>query len=133
MEYALIFGFQASNYEAEYEAVITGFNLTHYVEADKLEVSSDSQLVVRQIEDSYEAKGEKMILYLGKVKELLKKFVRVQIRHVPREKKFQADALAKLEIASQEDLGRLVPVEHLSKPSVSVNEEEVSLVATELS
>ena len=66
-EYALRFSFQATNNEAEYEAVIVGLNLTHYMEADQLEVSSDSQLVVKQIEDSYEARGEKMILHLKKV------------------------------------------------------------------
>ena len=42
MEYALGFGFQASNNEAEYEVVIVGLNLAHYMEADQLEVSSDS-------------------------------------------------------------------------------------------
>ena len=73
-EYVLKFGFQASNNEAEYEAVIAGLNLAHFMEADQLEVSSDSQLVVKQIEDSYEARGEKMILYLKEVRELLKKF-----------------------------------------------------------
>ena len=55
MEYALRFGFQASNNEAEYEAVIARLNLTCSIEADQLEVCSDSQLVVKQIEDSYEA------------------------------------------------------------------------------
>ena len=84
MEDALKFGFQASNNEAEYEAVIAGLNLAHSMEADQLEVSSDSQLVVKQIEDSYKARGEKMILYLKKVRELLKKFIRVQVKHVPR-------------------------------------------------
>ena len=77
VEYALKFGFQASNNEAEFEAVIDGINLAHYMEVDQLEVSSDSQLVVKQIEDSYEAIGEKMILYLKKVRELLKKFIQV--------------------------------------------------------
>ena len=67
MEYALRFGFQATNNEAEYEAVIAGLNLAHSMEDDQMEVSSDSQLVVKQIEDSYEAKCEKMILYLKKV------------------------------------------------------------------
>ena len=67
MEYALRFDFQVSNNKAEYEAIIAGLNLAHSMEADQLEVSSDSQLVVKQIEDSYEAKGEKMILYLKKV------------------------------------------------------------------
>ena len=32
--YALRFRFQASNNKAEYEAVITGLNLAHYMEAD---------------------------------------------------------------------------------------------------
>ena len=54
------------------------------MKADQLEVCNDSQLVVKQIEDFYEARGEKMILYLKKVRELLKKFVRVQVRHVIR-------------------------------------------------
>ena len=67
-EYALRFSFQVSNNEAEYEVVIAGLNLAHFMEANQLEVSSDSQLVVKQIEDSYEARGEKMILYLKKVR-----------------------------------------------------------------
>ena len=66
IEYALRFGFHASNNEAEYEAVIVGLNLAHSLEVDQLEVYSDSQLVVRQIEDTYEAKSETMILYLPK-------------------------------------------------------------------
>ena len=47
MEYALRFGFQASNSEAEYEAVIAGLNLAHSMESDQLEICSDSQLVVK--------------------------------------------------------------------------------------
>ena len=127
-EYALRFGFRTSNNEAEYEAVIAGLNLAHFMEADQLEVNSDSQLVVKQIEDSYEARGEKMILYLKKVRELLKKFVRVQVKHVPRSENSQADALAKLAKASQEDLGRLTPIEHLPEPSVSIDNRDVSPV-----
>ena len=38
IEYALRFGFQASNNEAEYEAVIAGLNLAHSLEVDQLEV-----------------------------------------------------------------------------------------------
>ena len=58
-----------------------------------------SQLVVKQIEDDYEAKGEKMIRYLKKVRELLKKFLWVQVRHIPRTENSQVDALAKLAMA----------------------------------
>ena len=133
VEYALRFGFQASNNETESEVVIAGLNLAHSMEADQLEVCSDSQLVVKQIEDSYEARGEKMILYLKKVWELCKKFVRVQVRHVSRANNSRADALAKLATASREDLDRLVQDEHLSKPSVNVDDEEVSPVMSESS
>ena len=100
VEYALKFGFQASNNKAKYEAVIAGLNLAHSMEADQLEVCNDSQLVINQIEDDYEAKDEKMILYLKKVRELLKKFVRVQVRHILRTENSRADALAKLAMAS---------------------------------
>ena len=119
IEYALRFGFHASNNEAEYEAVIAGLNLAHSLEVDQLEVYSDSQLVVRQIEDTYEAKSEMMILYLQKVRDLLKKFMAVQVKHVPRAENSRANALAKLATASQEDLGRSTPVEYLAEPSIN--------------
>ena len=100
IEYALRFGFQASNNEAEYEAVIADLNLAHSLDIDQLEVCSDSQLVVRQIEDTYEAKSGRMILYLKKVRDLLKKFMMIQVRHIPRAENSRADALAKLATAS---------------------------------
>ena len=101
------------------------------MEVDQLEVCSDSQLVVKQIEDSYEARGEKMILYLKKVRELLKKFARVEVRHIQRAENSRADALAKLATTSQEDLNRLIPIEHLSEPSVDLNNEEISPVMSD--
>ena len=72
-----------------------------------------------------------MILYLKKVRELFKKFIRVQVRHVPRAENSQEDALVKLATASQEDIDRLVQVEHLPKSSVNVDNEEVSPIMSE--
>ena len=72
-----------------------------------------------------------MILYLKKVQELFRKFIRVQVKHIPRTENSRADALAKLAIASQEDLGRLIPVEHLPEPSIRLNNGEVSPVMSE--
>ena len=71
-----------------------------------------------------------MILYLKKVRELLKKFVQVQVRYVPRAENSQANALAKLAMASQEDLDRRIPVEHLPETSININSEEIFLVMT---
>ena len=67
-----------------------------------------------------------MILYLKKVRELLRKFVLVLVRHIPRAENSRADALEKLATASQEYLSRLTPVEHLAEPSIDLNDEEVS-------
>ena len=66
-----------------------------------------------------------MIIYLKKVRELLKTFVRVQVRHVPRTENSRANSLAKLATASQEDLDRRVPIEHLMEPSIDINSDEV--------
>ena len=131
IEYALRFGFQASNNEAEYEAVIASLNLAHSMEVDQLEVCSDSQLVVRQIEDTYKAKSETMILYLKKVWDFLKKFELVQVRHIPRAENSRADALAKLATTSQEDLSRLTPVEYLAEPSIDLYGKEVAPIESE--
>ena len=133
IEYALRFGFQASNNEAEYEAVIAGLSLAPSLEIDQLEVCSDSQLVLRQIEDTYEAKSGRMILYLIKVRDLLKKFLLVQVRHIPRAENSRANALAKLAIASQEDLNRSTPVEYLAEPSIDLYDVEVAQVGSESS
>ena len=131
IEYALRFGFQASNNEAEYEAIIAGLNLAHSLEVDQLEVCNDSLLVVRQIEDTYEAKSGRMILYLKKVRDLLKKIVLVQVTHVPKTENSRADALAKLAIALQEDLNRSTPVEYLAEPSIDLCDVEVAQVRSE--
>ena len=131
IEYALKFGFQASNNEAEYEVAIAGLNLAHSMEVDQLEVCSNSQLVVKQIEDTYEGKGEKMILYLKKVRELLRKFMLVQVRHILRAENSRADAVAKLATASQEDLNKQMPVEHFAEPSIDLYDEEVSPIMSE--
>ena len=74
-----------------------------------------------------------MILYLKKVRELLKKFVQVQVRYVPRAENLQADALVKLATTSQEALDRRIPVEHPSEPSININNEEIFPVMTTLS
>ena len=133
IEYALRFGFQASSNEAKYEAVIAGLNLAHSLEIDQLEVCSDSQLVVRQIEDTYVAKSGRMILYLKKVRDLLKKFMLVQVRHIPRTENSRADALTKLATSSQEDLSRSTLVEYLAEPSIDLCDVEVAQIGSESS
>ena len=71
-----------------------------------------------------------MIIYLKKVRKLLKNFVWVQVRHVLRMENSRGNTLVKLETTPQEDLDRRVPVEYLMEPSVNVNNDEVFPVMT---
>ncbi|GFS37771.1 hypothetical protein Acr_00g0053840 [Actinidia rufa] len=68
MEYAIRMGFQATNNEAEYEALLAGLRLATELGAQSLEIFSESQLVVNQVQGDYLAKDSRMIAYLGKKK-----------------------------------------------------------------
>ncbi|KAL0439574.1 UNVERIFIED_CONTAM: Gag-Pol polyprotein [Sesamum latifolium] len=96
LEYAIKLEFPASNNEAEYEALLAGGELALAVGAKKIVVCSDSQLVVNQIQGSYEARGEKMAKYLLKAKELLDKFEESSLIQVSRADNVTADQLAKI-------------------------------------
>ena len=72
-----------------------------------------------------------MILYLKKVRVLLKKFTLVQVRHIPRAENSRADALAKLATASQENLSRSTHVEYLAEPSIDLCDVEVAQIGSE--
>ncbi|XP_031258275.1 uncharacterized protein LOC116116321 [Pistacia vera] len=63
-------GFKCMNNEAEYEALLTGLSLAREMGAKRLEVKSDSQLVVNQLQGTYQACDSKMASYLSMVKEL---------------------------------------------------------------
>ena len=79
-----MFGFQASNNEAEYEALISGLNLAKKMKVESLEIYKDSQLIVCQVTDEYQARGEKMVAYLQKAKDLLSSFSSYTIQQVSR-------------------------------------------------
>ena len=64
MHCALRFGFKASNNEVEYKALIAGLELAKELKVESLDIFSDSQLVVCQINDEYQAREEKMAAYL---------------------------------------------------------------------
>ena len=71
LEQAIWLGFPASNNEAEYEAILFGLDLTLALSFSKLRIYSDSQLVVRHVQEKYGAKDECMTRYLTKVRDTL--------------------------------------------------------------
>ena len=74
ISYALRLEFPASNNEANYEAMIAGLRLAREMGIEKIKVYSDSQLVVNQVNEDYQAQGENIATYLKIVRGHLKAF-----------------------------------------------------------
>ncbi|KAK2997729.1 hypothetical protein RJ639_025983 [Escallonia herrerae] len=104
IEYALRFGFQASNNKAECEALLAGIRLAHALRVDSLSVHSDSQLVVNHVLGDYEARDKRMAQYLELVKTSAVKFKNFTIHQIPRDQNTQADALSRLASAEATDV-----------------------------
>ncbi|KAK4383524.1 hypothetical protein Sango_2724800 [Sesamum angolense] len=95
-EYAIKLDFPSSNNEAEYEAFLAGGELALAAGAKMIVIYSDSQLVVNQVQGSYEARDEKMAKYFSKAKNMLGKFEEASVVQILRANNATADQLAKL-------------------------------------
>ncbi|KAG7583508.1 Ribonuclease H domain [Arabidopsis suecica] len=120
--------FNASNNEAEYEALIAGLRLAQGVGAEEVVAYCDSQLVVNQFNGDYEAKDLRMEAYLEVVKGLSKDFKKFELIRIPRGENTTADALAALASTSDPELKRIIPVECIAERSIKTDKE--ALVVT---
>ncbi|KAL0439108.1 UNVERIFIED_CONTAM: hypothetical protein Slati_2393800 [Sesamum latifolium] len=82
LEFAIKFGFKASNNEAEYEALVIGMRMAHETGAKHLLAYSDSQLVVKQVEGTYEAKEEKENAKADSLSKLASSLEDYRTRHI---------------------------------------------------
>ncbi|GKU90960.1 hypothetical protein SLEP1_g4897 [Rubroshorea leprosula] len=115
-EHALKFNFDATNNIAEYEALILGLQLALELKISAIQVYSDSQLVVNQINSICEVVDPVMVKYVALVAELKCKFQKFCLRKIPRTENEQVDSLFKF--ASDSSLSsRSVFVEVLDEPS----------------
>ena len=73
------FEFRATNNEAEYEALLASLTVARELGAQFLAIKSDSQLIVKQVARSYQAKGDNMSAYLEKVQQAVKAFQMIKI------------------------------------------------------
>ncbi|GAV64630.1 RVT_3 domain-containing protein [Cephalotus follicularis] len=84
LEYALRFGFKATNNEAEWKALIAGLTIAKHLEVQKLETSSDSQLVVGVVRGEYKAREDTITKYFAHVQILKSAFQVFQVLKVPK-------------------------------------------------
>ncbi|XP_034685658.1 uncharacterized protein LOC117914419 [Vitis riparia] len=119
LEQSIRLDFPASNNEAEYEANLSGLNLATTLNASKVKIHSDSQLVVGQILKEYETKDERMAKYSLRVQESLNRLEEWIIEKIPRGDNVQADALAGIAASFPVKESTMLPVYVQTTPTIA--------------
>ncbi|XP_019236645.1 PREDICTED: uncharacterized protein LOC109216878 [Nicotiana attenuata] len=96
LPFSFVLGETCSNNAAEYQALIVGLEMALEMKILQLEIYGDSKLIINQLLGSYEVKKEDLLPFHEYASDLLEKFDRVFLNHVPREENRKADALANL-------------------------------------
>ncbi|KAL0401744.1 UNVERIFIED_CONTAM: hypothetical protein Slati_4204300 [Sesamum latifolium] len=109
LEFAVKFGFKASNNEGEYKALVIGMKMAH--EAGR----------------TSEAKEENMIQYLQQIAEMKTSFASFQVIQIPREENVKADCLSKLASALEDCRTRHITIQHLPKTMAPLTIQVISL------
>ena len=87
--------FQATNNEAEYEALIYCLELVKHLGIRLLKVRSDSKLIAEQVAGRFKPKELRMKAHFDRAFALSRQFQSFNIEHVPWELNQRADELAK--------------------------------------
>ena len=85
---------QATNNEAEYQALILGLQRALSCGAQEIRIHMDSELLVRQLNGLYRVKNPRLASFFHQVQDLLPKFTKYVIIHIPREQNREADRMA---------------------------------------
>ncbi|AEA34206.1 ribonuclease HI family protein [Hippea maritima] len=89
----------ATNNVAEYSALIRGLKRLKELGVKKVNVFSDSELVVKQLKGIYRVKDKNLKTLYNEVLRLSNKFEYLNIEHIKRDKNSMADTLAKTAIS----------------------------------
>jgi len=84
---------EATNNQAEYQAIEEGLNLALDNNIKELECYLDSELVVKQLNKEYKVKDKELAKVFVRVWNLSLKFKKISFNHVRREYNKDADAL----------------------------------------
>ncbi len=95
---------RTTNNQAEYTALITALEEAARLGAERIDIRSDSQLMVEQIAGRYKVRNPNIRPLYDEATRLLAAFKSYGIRHIPREQNKEADALANEALDKQSDL-----------------------------
>ena len=95
IECAVCLQLPTTNNEVEYEAVLTGLDLTKAAGASSVVIHRDLQVISGHIHRDYEAKGEQMKEDLSMIKERVSQKLLAKFVQILRKENEQANRLAK--------------------------------------
>jgi len=84
----------ATNNQAEYRAIIAALEEASGLGADEVDIKSDSELVVRQLNGRYRVKKDSLRPLYQEAIRLISSLKAFSIAHIPREQNREADGLA---------------------------------------
>ncbi|MDZ7374766.1 MAG: ribonuclease HI family protein [candidate division KSB1 bacterium] len=89
---------EATNNVAEYRALLCGLRKAMELACTEVEVRSDSELLVKQLDGRYRVRDPKLVPLWKEAVTLMSQFRAVKIVHIPREENREADRLSVLAI-----------------------------------
>ncbi|XP_073119612.1 uncharacterized protein [Henckelia pumila] len=88
--------FQASNNEAEYEALLLGLKASRNLGSSRAVLYSNFQLAIQQRNGKFEIKNEKIMKYAKALDKAKEGFIELNLELIPRAENIKADHLARL-------------------------------------
>ena len=86
--------FPCTNNIAEYEALLLGLQLLKQLQAQKVTILGDSELIIKQIKGEYSARNPRLREYWNAALDLLKTFEKYKLVFIPRVFNHLANELA---------------------------------------
>ncbi|XP_012852524.1 PREDICTED: uncharacterized protein LOC105972129 [Erythranthe guttata] len=96
LTYSVVLGELCSNNVVEYQALIIGLEMALEMNITEIEIYGDSKLIFNQLLKVYEVRKEELIPLCQHTSDLVAKFEKVVLNHIPRKDNRKADALANL-------------------------------------
>ena len=114
-EKARAFG-PATNNVAEYQGLLLGLEVAAALNARRLTIRSDSQLLVRQLAGEYRVRSPHLKPLWRRARNMLGPFETVEIEHIPRGQNKEADALARKALEKARRVDAELPPEARKRP-----------------
>lgn len=83
-----------TNNQAEYEGLLLGLENALRLGGREVEVFADSELLIRQLKGEYRVRNAGLLPLWQRARELLARFDRVRLVHIPREENAEADEMS---------------------------------------